>query len=106
MYSFLTTHMTFITLMVISFIAGILSIVLYMMLRNVKEYLFATDRESINSVISNYLAKSRYFEKQLAQLHVRMEQIASQLNKGDKSGPNTITGISSTSRDNIDITSH
>src|SRR5918912_2826723 len=35
-----------------------------------------------------------------------MEQIASQLNKGDKSGPNTITGISSTSRDNIDITSH
>ena len=106
MYSFLTIHMTFITLMVISFIAGILSIVLYMMLRNVKEYLFATHRESINSVISNYLAKSRYFEKQLAQLHVRMDQIASQLNKGDKSGPNMITGISSTSRDNIDIISH
>jgi hypothetical protein len=106
MYSFLTTHMTFLTLMVISFIAGILSIVLYIMLRNVREYLFATDRESINSVISNYLAKSRYFEKQLAQLHVRMDQIESQLNKGDKSGPNMITGISSTSRDNIDVISH
>lgn len=77
-----------------------------MMLRNVKEYLFATDRESINSVISNYLAKSRYFEKQLAQLHVRMDQIESQLNKGDKSGPNMRTGISSTSRDNIDVISH
>jgi DNA-binding transcriptional ArsR family regulator len=106
MYSFLTTPMTFITLMVISFIAGILSIVLYIMLRNVKEYLFAIDREPINSVISNYLAKSRYFEKQLAQLHVRMDQIESQLDKGDKSDPNMITGISSTSRDKIDIISH
>ena len=77
-----------------------------MMLRNVKEYLFATDRESINSVISNYLAKSRYFEKQLAQLHVRMDQIASQLNKDDKSGPNMIAGIPSKSRDNIDVISH
>ena len=77
-----------------------------MMLRNVKEYIFSTDRESINSVISNYLAKSRYFEKQLAQLHVRMDQIESQLNEGDKSSPKMITGISSTSPDNIDIISH
>lgn len=76
------------------------------MLRNVKEYLFAIDREPINSVMSNYLAKSRYFEKELAQLHIRMDQIESQLDKGDKSGPHMITGISSTSRDKIDIISH
>lgn len=105
MYSFITTHMNIITLVVISFIAGILSMVLYMMLRNVKEYLFTTDRESINSVISNYLAKSRYFEKQLAQLHIRIDEIQSQLNKDDKSGLNIIAGISSTRRDNVDITS-
>jgi len=106
MYSFLTAHMTFITLVVISFIAGVLSIVLFMMLRNVKEYLFTTHKESINSLVSNYLSKSRYFEKELAQLHVRMDEIESQLNKGDKSGPNTIMGVSSKPRDNIDITSH
>ena len=106
MYSLLTAHMTFITLVVISFIAGVLSIVLYMMLRNVKEYFFTTHKESINSLVSNYLAKSRYLERELAQLHVRIDEIGSQLNKDDKSGSNTITGVSSKSCDNIDITSH
>jgi DNA-binding transcriptional ArsR family regulator len=106
MYSFVTAHMTFITLVAISFIAGVLSIVLYMMLRNVKEYFFTTHKESINSLVSNYLAKSRYFEKELAQLHVRMDEIESQLNKDDKSGSKTITAVSSKPRDNIDITSH
>ena len=75
------------------------------MLRNVKEYLFTTNRESIDSVISNYLAKSRYFEKHLAQLHIRMDTIESQLNK-DNAGASIITGISSMPQDKVDITSH
>jgi hypothetical protein len=106
MYSFLPANVTFITLVVIPFITGMLSIVLFFMVRGVKDYIFNTDKESINSLVSNYLAKSRYFERELAHLHVRIDEIESKLNKEFNSDSNKIIGVSSTADDNVDITSH
>jgi predicted transcriptional regulator len=106
MYSFLTPNVTLITLVVIPFLTGMLSIVLFFMLRGVKDYIFNTDKESINSLVSNYLAKSRYFERELAQLYVRIDEIESRLNKEFNSGSNKIIGVASTANDNVDITSH
>ena len=106
MYPFLTPNVALITLVVIPFLTGMLSIVLFFMLRGVKDYIFNSDKESINALVSNYLAKSRYFERELAQLHVRIDEIESRLNKEFNSGSNKIIGVSSTADDNVDITSH
>ena len=103
---FLTPNGALITLVVIPYLTGMLSIVLFFMLRGVKDYIFNSDKESINALVSNYLAKSRYFEREPAQLHVRIDEIESRLNKEFNSGSNKIIDVSSTADDNVDITSH
>ena len=106
MYSILTANVTIITMVIVPFIIGVLSLVFYMMLRSVKGYVFTGDKESINSLVSNYLGKSRYFEKEIAKLHVRLDGIESRLNKSINSGSNKTLAVSSTPHHNVDITSH